>query len=273
VGRRPPSPKGRVLDLLVAPEIEAKLLIPDKATVRRLKSLIGRTIAVTDDRGREIEYVVERDKTSIYLDVNYDTKRLALFRGRRMLRERVRFDRTQNRYRFKKAVFQAKNGPVADATLHGAVFPRNEIRGEEYKSVNAFSAAKARLLGRRSNDAAVKYARSFVGERASLAPVLRIKDKRFFMRLRSAGKPKKGVPDFFVSIDRVKYRGLVGRKGKAIRLELEIEVIDDLLADKRKAQRDKLALVNAVTEHFAREFGLVPSPESKFESGVQLTIL
>jgi hypothetical protein len=211
----------------------------------------------------------------IYEDTNYDTKDLALFRKRGMLRERVRYDKRpwQKKYKFRKAVFQAKIGPLSDASQEAALFAREEIRGTEYTKRKKFFSDRDDLLDSKSEDRAVQFARDLSASKKRFRPVLFIRDKRFFMTLKKVGAADPLVPWFYVSLDRVKYTGLVGAKGQARRLEFEAEMNDDLAAETPDAARAKLHLLKELTQYIERELGLKPSPESKYESGVALTVL
>jgi hypothetical protein len=71
----------------------------------------------------------------------------------------------------------------------------------------------------------------------------------------------------------VTYQGLKGRKGKATRLELEAEIGDDLSLDSPDVSQKKLAIMDQLSEYLLNNFKLTASPESKYESGVRLTVL
>lgn len=257
---------------LESPEIEAKFLIPSEAVYESMKSLVGQEIYLKDIHGHRVRYTFEMNKEHIYEDTNFDTKDLALFNKRGMLRQRVRYDRKpgEKKYKFAKAVFQAKNGPSENGDLDAAVFARNEIRGTEFKKLKKFLKNREELLAGDKDDDAIAFAREYANSSKKFKPVLEIKDDRFFMTLKSRDP---GHPWFYVSLDDVKYTGLIGREGQARRLELEAELNDDLTQDTPEAVRAKLALMDELSRVLGARFGLTPSPESKYESGIQLTVL
>jgi ABC-type phosphate/phosphonate transport system substrate-binding protein len=260
---------------LESPEIEAKFLVRSRKIFAELKALIGDEIKLRDATGREIVYIVEKDKEHIYEDVLFDTADLALFQSRGLLRQRVRYDRksSDHEYKFRKAVFQAKNGPADTSVMSSAIFARDEIRGEEFKKKRKFLKSRDKRLGTNSDDAAVRFARDRIVADQDLSPVLKIRDKRFFMLFKTSGEDDPRFPKFYVSLDDVKYRGLVGKEKKASRLELEIEIIGDLSLDTPSIARQKLDFLNQLAAQLMARYELVPSPESKYESGVKLTIL
>lgn len=259
---------------LEMPEIEAKFLIPNPAAYENLKLLAGTEITLTDANGRLVVYKVEKNKEHIYEDTNYDTKDLALFKRRGMLRERIRYDLNpqDSTYEFKKAVFQAKDGPTENQGMQTAVYARNEIRGKEFKSLKKFEKKKEKRLGEDSNDLAVQFAREYSQSERKFKPVLHIKDVRYFLKLSPVNSSVE-APWFYISLDNVTYEGLKGRKDKATRLELEAEIGDDLNLDSNEVTQKKLVLMDRLSDYLAKKFLLQPSPESKYESGVQLTVL
>lgn len=260
---------------LTDPEIEAKFLIPSKKIFQQLKKLVGAEVVLKDRDGNLVRYRVTMNKEHIYEDTNFDTKDLALFGKRGMLRQRIRYDRKpgEKEYKFAKAVFQAKNGPVENAAFSTAVFARNEVRGEEFKKLKKFMKARRDLLGSETEDSAVLFAKKYSESSAKLKPVLFIRDERFFMKLEKTGSPDLKVPWFYISLDDVSYRGLVKEEGKAARLELEAEMGDEIQHESSETANAKLYLMDQLSRYLEREFGLLPSPESKYESGVQLTVL
>jgi hypothetical protein len=258
---------------LSSPEIEAKFLIPNKKTYRKLKDLIGREIVLSDIKGKPVRFMFQMNKEHVYEDTNFDTKQLSLLGKRGMLRQRVRYDRKpgDRDYKFAKAVFQAKNGPSENSGMSAAVFARNEIRGVEFKRLGKFLKSRDERLSERSDDEAVRFAREYSESEKNFKPVLFIKDKRFFMSLKPVGPVNPGVPWFYVSLDNVKYTRLIGAQKVSARLELEAELNDDLTLDSPKNAKSKLKLMDELSRFLAEEFDLTASPESKYEAGMALT--
>lgn len=261
---------------LECPEVEAKFDIPDRASLEALKGMLGSTLTLTDRRGERIAYTWTMDKESLYLDTCFDTKQFALYEGGRMLRARQRHDKDSGpepEYRFKKAVIQGKRAEATHPALHPAVLARDEIRStEKFLTPEAFAARLPELLSPDSRDKAVRAVRKGLAEGKKLHPVLEIRDERFLMLLTQQGTPDPAVPSFFVTLDRVVFRGLTGRAGQAEGLYLECEISGDLAAVSSKQLRNMLALLNSLAEHMVLR-GLAPAKQSKYERGLRLTVL
>jgi len=261
---------------LEAPEIEAKFIVPDRETFEALKQMVGGTLTLIDRRGNPVEFVCTMDKESLYLDTCFDTKRFRLFEGGRMLRARQRHDRgggPESSYRFKKAVVQSKTSEATHPSLHPAVLARDEIRSsEKFSSPEAFAARLPDLLAPGSRDRAVRAVRKGLAESKVLKPVLEIRDERFFMLLTKTGAPDPSVPPFFVTLDDVVFKGLMGRTGQAEGLYLETEINGDLTEVSSRELRNMLALLNSLAEYMECR-GLAPSKISKYETGIRLTVL
>ncbi|MBK8794817.1 MAG: hypothetical protein IPN59_17240 [Holophaga sp.] len=261
---------------LASPEIEAKFDIPNRAGLAALKELVGSTITLIDSGNQPVEFVCTMDKESLYLDTCFDTKSFRLFQGGRMVRARQRYDLgggSGPEYRFKKAVVQAKTAQATLTSFHPAVMARDEIRStEKFTSPEAFAARLPELLAPGSRDKAVFAVRKGLAETKKLKPVLEIRDDRFFMRLSKKGKHDPSVPSFFVSLDAVRYQGLLGKCGHAEGLYLEAEIIDEMTTLSSRQLRSMLALLNSLAAYLERR-GLTPSNISKYEAGLRLTVL
>lgn len=271
-----PLPKNLRALGLDSPEIEAKFDIPDRATLEALKLWVGSTLSLADSQGEPVEFTWTMDKESLYLDTCFDTKHFTLFEGGRMLRARHRHDKgdgIEPEYRFKKAVIQGKTAETSHPGLHPAVLARDEIRStEKFLSPEAFAVRLPDLLAPGSRDKAVRAVRMDLAEGKKLHPVLEIRDERFLLMLTRKVEAAPAAPSFFVTLDRVLFRGLTGRKEQAEGLYLEAEISGNLSAFSSKKLRNKLALLNSLSEHLAST-GLTPAKLSKYERGLRLTVL
>lgn len=268
-------PKGLGELGLESPEIEAKFDIPDRETLETLKKLVGHTITLSDGEDNPVEFVCTMDKESLYLDTCFDTRRFRLFEGGRMLRARQRFDRNGEpgpACRFKKAVLQAKTAQASHPSLHPAVLARDEIRSAEvFSSPETFADKLPGLIAPGSRDRAVRAVRKGLAESKKVKPVLEIKAERFFMRLTKTGEPSPSVPSFYIALDAVHYRGLLGKGGQAEGLYLETELIDEMTRVSSKQLRNMLTLLNSLAAYM-ESLGLTPSKISKYEAGLRLTV-
>jgi len=261
---------------LESPEIEAKFDIPDRECLAALKQMVGSTITLIDNRDNPVEFVCTMDKESLYLDMCFDTKRLRLFQGGRMLRARQRYDLGEcpgSAYTFKKAVVQAKTVQATHPSLHPAVMARDEIRSTEFfRTSEDLCNRLPELLAPDSRDRAVRAVRKGLAETKKVKPVLKIRDDRFFMRLFKKGEHDPSVPSFYVSMDSVRYQGLLGKRGQAEGLYLEAEIINELTTLSSRKFRNMLALLNSLATYMESR-GLTPSKISKYEAGLRLTVL
>jgi hypothetical protein len=117
----------------------------------------------------------------------------------------------------------------------------------------------------------VRAVRKGLAESKKVKPVLEIKDDRFFMRLSKKGESDPAVPSFYVTLDAVQYKGLVGKGGQAEGLYLETELIDEMTRVSSKQLRNMLTLLNSLAAHM-ESLGLTPSKISKYEAGLRLTV-
>lgn len=265
---------------LEEPELEAKLIIPSQAIFREMKRLVGEEFALTIDGGRIQRFRFEFDREHIYEDTTYDTdpleQLLGLYRIGGMLRDRTRYDRRAGEDEFKRRYrnFQAKNmgslSPVLDVSVHA----RNEYRGDRYKSNRRFERDLNRLLGPNSEDNAVAYARSLLGGyRGNFVPMLEIQQRRFFMRVVPVEPVSDDAPSFFLSLDRVRYQALVGRRGRASQRVAELELLNPLHDFDGDVNEEQIDLLNAASLYLQQRFQLEPTSEDKNSFGIRSTVL
>lgn len=253
------------------PEIEAKFKIYGAKTITQIKKLEGTQIQLTDAHGTAHNYTFSFNKIHIYEDTNFDTKDLQLLQSRGMLRQRVRYDWSfkKGKYKFNKAVFQSKDAPHQTA-LNSSIFAREEIRGNEYKSLKKFLKKFDKNIGKKSKDKAVEFAQELLNLPKKFKPVLFISDERYFLRL-APDSNDNALPSFYISIDTITFNGLLAQKKSAQALELEIELDGDLTSQTSESLTYNAQLLNDLTNQLQSRFNLEPSLESKYETGMRLT--
>lgn len=260
---------------LEEPEVEAKLRTSDPATFAEMAKLIGQELVIQTKTGKSVTYVVEFDKDHLYSDVYYDTEALDLFEVEALLRQRTRFDKLAGESEFTRRYsnFQAKNASSQSEGLNNAVFARNEYRGKKYASLKKFNQKSSELLSRETQDPAVRFARDLIQYKGEFIPVLAVEQKRFFMKIIEKNGPRRKIPAFYLSLDSVRFKGLVGKMGMAKDSLVELEFLDDLTEDRRSVVDGKIFILNRLTELLQARFGLTTAQDDKYITGVRSTVL
>ena len=265
---------------LEEPEIEAKFVIPSREILKAMKGLVGEKIVLFNENGERIKYHIEFNKEHIYEDTYYDTtstnatigKTLSLYKINALLRQRTRWDREEGEKEFSRKYtnFQSKNSSTMSEGFNNAVFARNEFRGKKFTSLKKFKQAKESLLSPNSDDNAVNFARQLISFNGEFSPVLSVLQERYFLKIYSKDSE---IPDFYLSLDKVKYKSLLS-KGKSVEEWIvEIEIIDDLKANNPKEQQKKIRIFNQFVSLIQNRFGLAAAKKDKYASGVEKTIL
>lgn len=259
------------LNNLESPEIEAKLLIPNKVAAKAIKKLEGQIITVALPDGKRLKFNIEFNMEHIYEDVYYDVPkndRLALFDVGGLLRMRTRFDRKkgERKYALRYAGFQAKDASRTDASLTDAVFARNEFRGKRFSSIEKFNGSKVLRLRGQESDRAVRYARQLIGSEGDFSEMLRVTQRRFFLKMSSV---ESHVPAIYLSVDNVDFTSPLAKTPTASALVAELEIIDDLRFASQRDRQFKVAVLNSVSSYFRDRFTLVPAEEDKYAMGIR----
>ncbi len=262
------------------PEVEAKLLVPDSVNFKSLKDLVGKKLQLLDADGNRIAYQVEFNKEHIYEDTYFDVKKgdeLLLFAQNAVLRQRKRYDRNEGEKKFtaRYVNIQAKDGTTRNLGLNESIYARNEIRGDKTDDFEEFQDKIEKRMSdkKKSKDRAIRFARELVASKKPFQPVLSVYQERYFMKISPVGKKNDGAPSFYLSLDKVNYKALIGEKNKASERLVEIEVIDDLSQTSAKEAAKKLYLLDVLTTQIQDKYRLIASPDDKYASGVRKTIL
>lgn len=251
---------------LTHPEIEAKFTTNRPLGIWRLKALPGKTIQIEGPDGRMLEYEVIDDGKSIYRDLYFDTPDLKLFNQRSLLRRRTRKDMQDGSYEFVKGAHHAKGSSRSLPGLEDSIVARDEVRGTEYKKKKKFDRHADQIFASERQDDAFDFAQKLVAPGDEFQPVLEVLNHRLFLKF----KPKtRGAPKFYVSVDKVQFRQSNGAFNE--RVEVEVEIADDLTKDSNESATHKVKILDALSRQMRRDFLLQAAPESRYETGMVST--
>jgi hypothetical protein len=264
------------------PEVESKLRIGSQYSAQELKKLVNGKIRILDGNNRPVYYRVEFNKNHIYKDTYFDqmaragvqsAKSLGLFKAGSLLRFRERWDKgaDDTDFKYAKGVFQSKSeSKLSDQDDENGLFARAEIKGKEIKRRKKSQTYKEDL-NFLNNDEAVKFAREQIGFKGNFQPVLDVEQDRFFMKLIP---PHSHMPEFYLSVDDVLFKALVGRKAFTRDLVAELEFVEDLDEEKNPVNLEqKIQIFKNLTLALSTQFNLTPAMEDKYAFGVRSAVL
>ncbi|MEW6280007.1 MAG: hypothetical protein AB1758_15365, partial [Candidatus Eremiobacterota bacterium] len=228
-----------------------------------VRNLDGQTVTLHDAQGNPQDFTVRRFR-QVELDTEYyDTPDRALLAGGGMLRARTRFD--------KLGADGVKDIEV-EAKL-AAPGGTARVKGSEFDAPTAWETQKPGILGPDSNDAAVQFARTVVGEQAVLQPTAWKNTQRELFLVTPDTLLGRVKPGFILSLDTISVRGTPeGRPGPGGAPDayhaFEPQIFTKLPWTK-KVTPERVAQFHELREQLATRLGLSEVHESAYEETVR----